>query len=328
MNIRRFALLLLSLVSLTLSAQRNNLYNQYIEKYKLMAIEQMERYKIPASITLAQGLLESGAGTSRLAVKANNHFGIKCGSTWKGKYIRHNDNLMGEKFRAYDSPRESYEDHSLFLTTRAHYAPLFKLKITDYKGWARGLKKAGYATNPQYAQKLIKIIEDYDLMQYDRMSSTNTANRQTTTSISPVATPTPVQTITVTTVANAVVQRPRPVNTSQLTIYRANNNYYVLARQGDTFATIADDLGMSARKLRRYNELSRKHTLSPGDIIYLEKKSSKADKCWKGKFHTVGSGESVYTVSQIYGVKVETIYKQNGLSSTYTPVVGDRLRIR
>ena len=143
--------------------RRNSRYVEYINKYSDLAVEQMKLHKIPASITLAQGLLESGAGYSQLARKSNNHFGIKCGGSWRGRSVRHDDDARNECFRAYSNPRDSYEDHSEFLRRGARYAFLFKLDITDYKGWARGLKKAGYATDPSYANRLITIIEDYDL---------------------------------------------------------------------------------------------------------------------------------------------------------------------
>ena len=161
---RLTAIVALLLISVAVQAQRrNSRYNEYIKQYAPLAVEQMREHRIPASITLAQGLLESGAGQSTLARKSNNHFGIKCGSNWRGRSVRHDDDARNECFRAYRNPKDSYEDHSLFLKRGARYAFLFKLKITDYRGWARGLKKAGYATDPSYANRLITIIEDYDL---------------------------------------------------------------------------------------------------------------------------------------------------------------------
>ena len=164
-------ILLVVLCAFAFSAQaqrRNQRYQEYIERYSPLAVEQMRVHKIPASITLAQGLLESGAGYSELARKSNNHFGIKCGGRWNGPSVRHDDDARQECFRAYGNPVESYEDHSLFLKRGARYAFLFDLDITDYKGWARGLKKAGYATDPSYANRLITIVEDYELYKYDR----------------------------------------------------------------------------------------------------------------------------------------------------------------
>ena len=165
-----FLSVLFGVTSFLLQAQGvSQQYLNYIERYKGMAVDQMLRYKIPASITLAQGLLESGAGTSTLARKANNHFGIKCGRAWKGPYILQDDDARNEKFRKYRSVEESYEDHSRFLQ-QARYSSLFELSPKDYKGWARGLKRCGYATNPRYASLLIDLIERYDLDQYDIIS--------------------------------------------------------------------------------------------------------------------------------------------------------------
>ena len=170
-DLKKQALLLTFFVSCSfvLQAQnRNKQYENYIKEYRDIAVEEMKRYQIPASITLAQGLLESGAGQSTLARKSNNHFGIKCGGDWRGKTVKHDDDARNECFRVYNNPKDSYRDHSKFLATRPRYASLFKLDITDYQGWAHGLKKAGYATNPRYAYQLIDIIERYDLYKYDK----------------------------------------------------------------------------------------------------------------------------------------------------------------
>ena len=161
--------LFLCLLGFTLNVQgQKTLYERYIDQYSSMAVDQMRRYGIPASITLAQGLFESAAGTSALAVKGKNHFGIKCGGQWHGRYMLVNDDAPNERFRVYRSVQQSYEDHSKFLKNNARYASLFKLSPTDYEGWARGLKKAGYATNPRYANSLIEIIEKYSLYVYDK----------------------------------------------------------------------------------------------------------------------------------------------------------------
>ena len=169
MHLRNLGLLLSLFAFLTVQGQsRNKQYEDYIKKYRDIAVEEMKRYHIPASITLAQGLLESGAGYGTLARKSNNHFGIKCGSDWRGKTVKHDDDARNECFRVYKDPKDSYRDHSKFLAGKQRYAFLFDLKITDYKGWARGLKKAGYATNPRYAHQLIDIIQRYNLDKYDK----------------------------------------------------------------------------------------------------------------------------------------------------------------
>lgn len=304
---------LLLLLATTLPAQ-NTLYETYIETYKEMAVEQMHRHGIPASITLAQGLLESGAGRSMLAVKANNHFGIKCGGTWNGPYMLKDDDERNEKFRVYNSPRESYEDHSLFLTTRGRYSFLFSLKRTDYKGWAHGLKKAGYATNPRYAYSLIDIIERYDLARFDHMKPGQTDRHGRHSHHHGHGA--------------SVATMPQGNAAMQWNIGRCNDNYYVIARSGDTYASIAQAMGISERKLRKRNEVGRKHILQAGDIVYLEKKRSKADRSLKGKYHIVKAGESMHRIAQLYGIRIKTLYKNNDLPSDYTPTAGQYLRIR
>ena len=166
-------LLVLSVTSTALGASQRKVpaYEKYIKQYSSLAIQHQKKYRIPASITLAQGLLESGAGRSELARKSNNHFGIKCHSDWRGGRVYHDDDLRGECFRKYKNPEQSYEDHARFLVDRPRYASLFRLKVTDYKGWARGLQKCGYATDRAYANRLIKLIEDYDLYRYDTAKS-------------------------------------------------------------------------------------------------------------------------------------------------------------
>lgn len=291
---RGFFLLLVSCVVAMLPAQRRNqAYEDYIKKYRKIAVEEMERYHIPASITLAQGLLESGAGRSTLARKSNNHFGIKCGSRWEGRTVRHDDDARNECFRAYKHPRDSYEDHSKFLRTGARYAFLFRLKITDYKGWARGLKKAGYATDPRYADRLINIIELYELDQYDRKGGLKWAE-----------------------------DFPNPHQP-----YLANELLYIIARRGDTFESLSKEMGISKKKIRKYNELPKDYKFQGGEIVYLEKKRSRATKdhiCY-----TVRPGDSMYSISQKFGVRLSRLYKMNNMKpESPAPKVGEILRLR
>lgn len=298
MNIRPILFFLFILLfSVGTSAQLNQRYLNYIDKYKGLAIEQMERYRIPASITLAQGLFESGAGESTLARKSNNHFGIKCGSTWTGPYVCHDDDAPGERFRVYRNVRESYEDHSLFLK-KNRYAALFQLKMTDYKGWARGLKRAGYATDPSYAQRLIRIIEQYQLYRYDQ------GRRK------PGKSPT---------VAQAAVHE----------VAFCNGLMYVKARGGDTLAGLAKEFRVKERKLRKYNDLYKGYVLKEGDIIYLEAKKKKASKANGKQPHIVRVGDSMYYISQLYGIRLKNLYRLNRMHSEDSmPPVGSSLRIR
>lgn len=296
-------LLLAFYVVMPLHAQRRNtLYNKYIKEYAPMAVEQMKKYQIPASITLAQGLLESGAGRSVLARKSNNHFGIKCHG-WRGRKVYHDDDAKGECFRAYKKVEDSYEDHSKFLKNGARYAFLFKLKITDYKGWAKGLKKAGYATDPSYANRLITIIEDYDLYKYDNKGMSKREARRW---------------------QKLLKKKPWLANPHQT--YLANGLVYVVARDGDTFRLLGGEFDISWKKLVKYNDLHKEYTLEAGDIIYLKKKNKKAQKPYKE--YVVRDGDSMHSISQKFGIRLKNLYKMNKCEEDYVPEVGTRLRLR
>jgi len=294
-----FALLLCTITSM--AQRRNSAYEDYINRYKDIAIEQMMKHHIPASITLAQGLLESGAGKSLLTVSSNNHFGIKCHNEWTGRRFYKDDDIKDDCFRVYDNARESFEDHSKFLL-RPRYQSLFSLKITDYKGWARGLKACGYATNPQYADKLIGLIELYGLYEYDYAKK-----------------------------YDKFIATHSGANTSghyaNHRIYYRNKNYYLVANGGETFKSLAEEVGVSYRKLAKYNERDKKDVLSKGDIIYMEKKRSKAEKMYKNQPHVVRANESLYDIAQLYGIRLKYLYKKNGLPLDYVPRPGDRLRV-
>ena len=279
----------------------NSTYQQYINQYKDLAIEQMKKYRIPASITLAQGVFESGAGRSELARKGNNHFGIKCHG-WQGLTVHADDDERNECFRAYDNSYQSYEDHSRFLVNGQRYRKLFSLSTTDYKGWARGLKAAGYATNPRYADKLIELIELYKLHQYDKAKHYDRFMASATKDV-------------------ATDGKLHP-------IYKFNNNYYLKARRGDTFKSIGKEVGISYRKLAKYNEREKRDVLQEGDIVYLKKKAKKAPKDYKGRLHYVRSGESMYSIAQLYGIRLKYLYKLNRMSPDDTISVGQGLRLR
>ena len=288
----------------------NQRYQTYIDTYRDLAIYEMLQYNIPASITLAQGLLESGAGNSTLSRKGNNHFGIKCHG-WTGRTMHQDDDEAGECFRVYDSPFDSYEDHSLFLL-RPRYKRLFSLRRTDYVGWAKGLKDCGYATNPRYAQLLIDIIRCYNLNDLDKETRYNASNIRKTGAGTP-QTDMPKR------------FRHHTAEVQQHTVRMNNKNYYVVARQGDTFKSIAKEFDLSYRKIASYNERRKDDVLNAGDIVYLEKKKKKADKAFKKKPHIVQPGESMYTIAQLYGIRLKSLYKKNRLTPDYQLRVGDRL---
>lgn len=298
-------LLLISASQATAQMRWNQAYQTYINQYKDLAIEQMLRYHIPASITLAQGLFESAAGRSDLVRQGNNHFGIKCHTSWMGPKQYHDDDARGECFRVYSDAKESYEDHSQFLARQSRYACLFNLSTSDYKGWARGLKQCGYATNPQYANKLIQIIELYKLHEYDKAKRYDKFMAEHSGT-------------------------DQPINAQGLLhpIHLFNDNYYLYAREGDTFKGIGKEVGISWKKLAKYNERDKNDILHKGDIIYLKKKRKKAPKQYKKRPHVVQAGESMYTIAQKYGIRIESLYKMNKLMPSYQIRIGDKLRVR
>lgn len=294
--------------------------SQYIETYKDAAIASMKSHGIPASITLAQGCLESGDGNSDLAVKANNHFGIKCHKDWNGaEYYKKDDDPGKSCFRKYRNPAESFKDHSDFLRYRERYAFLFDLEITDYKSWCYGLKKAGYATAPDYAQKLIKIIEDYQLYKYDREVFADAERRHRSLPPSP----------------NELrkVEELRPSRTSRMykfsmnrTIYVRNNVPYILAGDMDTYESIAEEYGLFTKELLKYNDLKKTRTLLPGTVIYLQAKRTKAQKHME--LHIAVEGDTYYDISQKYAVKLKRLFKYNGYSENEILHIGDEVFLR
>ncbi|MGL5015081.1 MAG: glucosaminidase domain-containing protein [Bacteroidales bacterium] len=288
--------LLLASVSVVEAQRKNPDYVDYVEKYKDIAISNSKKYKIPASITLAQGLLESGAGKGRLAKEGNNHFGIKCHSDWSGRRIYHNDDAIGECFRRYRHADESFSDHAKFLSERSRYSFLFDYRPNDYKAWANGLSKAGYATDKSYPSKLIRLIEDYELHKYDRGGSLSRPNREE---------------------KEPSVTRESFLNQGLL---------YVEAKRGETIEQVAKEIGISRKRLCKYNELPSGYTFDGGEIIYLEKKMKRSKSL--DFYHTLGAGESIYFVSQKYGITLKSLYKLNDFGDDYMPNEGDSIRIR
>lgn len=280
--------------------KRISSYEKYIKTYSALAVEQQKKYRIPASITLAQGLLESGAGQSELARRSNNHFGIKCHNEWRGGRIYHDDDLRGECFRKYKRVEESYEDHSKFLK-RSRYESLFRLKTTDYVGWAKGLQKCGYATDRAYANKLIKIIEDYELYRYDSAKKTKR-------------------------VVHKEKKHSERSSAEAHTIYRTFGLLYVYAEENDSFEDISESTGFSVKELKKFNEVPEDFPLQKGDIVYLQKKKKKADK--PNYEHVVQIGESMHSIAQKYGIQIKSLYRMNKKDWDYTPEEGDVLRLR
>lgn len=258
-----------------------DVFEDYINKFSNTAIQQMNKYKIPASITLAQGLLESGAGRSRLAKEGNNHFGIKCHNDWVGETMRRDDDAPNECFRVYGSPQESYKDHSRFLL-RDRYRSLFNLDLSDYKGWAAGLSQCGYATDPQYADRLVTIIERYALYVYDAPGINN---------------------------VDQTVAFIRETLGSNHPIRKSNGLHYVLAFPGDTYKTIAKEFGINEKKLKEYNDAGKEKEIKEWEEVYLERKREQAPAGIS--YVTIGEGENMRSISQRYGIQLDAIKKLN-----------------
>jgi len=281
---------------------------EYIELWKITAIEQMNEHAIPASITLAQGILESGNGNSRLAVNANNHFGIKCHKAWDGKTFYQDDDEKDECFRSYDNAALSYDDHSLFLTGRDRYSGLFQLKLTDYKGWAKGLKKAGYATNPKYADLLITIVERHKLDQYDLMPYLPMEVEQE--KLQDEITVTVDKDAPLTTVANNEGEEIEVIAVGSHKVeLNKNKTRYITVNEGDTFYRISKEFDISLWQLYKYNELGKRDVLVQGEVIYLDPKRNRSKKGFN--VYICPKDMSLRAVSQAEGIKLKKLLKYN-----------------
>jgi len=307
--------------SLTGIKHENRDVAAYVEKYAMISIREMQRTGVPASITLAQGIIESDYGRSRLAREANNHFGIKCHREWTGSTIYHDDDRRNECFRSYKRAEDSYLDHSDFLKSGSRYSFLFELKPDDYRGWAKGLKKAGYATNPKYAGMLIDMIEENELYLYDRMALGKKVNgsQPVIRAEDPVVQET----------GNAEMESGIDnfiIESSGNRIGEKNRIQYIIVREGDTFENLAEEFDLLSWELARYNDLDGSGELSPGQLLYLQPKRSKAEP--GNDFHTVAAGETMYSISQHYGIKLRTLYERNNLEPGTEPPAGTELWLR
>lgn len=306
---RKLFLAFVMLLPLSLLAQRIT-PEEYIQTYKDIAMQEMRDHKIPASITLAQGLLESGAGNSALAREAKNHFGIKCHKGWTGKTYHMDDDEKDECFRKYKNAEESFRDHSEFLCGRSRYAALFDLEITDYKGWARGLKAAGYATNPKYAQLLIDRIELYDLAKYDKIA----LGQMTDDNQLPDIAPEDELLELAFSPENRSTYELVDMTADKRFIYENNGVRFVYAKEGETPEQLAKDFNIKYKKFCEYNLLRRPDEMvfHSGDVVYLARLKNKN---WKAKKYTVAEGETLRDVALRFAVKPEKIMKKNGLQS-------------
>ncbi|QGY46268.1 LysM peptidoglycan-binding domain-containing protein [Maribellus comscasis] len=284
--------------------------HDYIAKYQMLAIEEMNRSGIPASITMAQACLESGDGNSELARKSNNHFGIKCKSNWKGKKVYHDDDAKNECFRKYKTVEESFVDHTDFLTNNARYSFLFQLDPTDYKSWARGLKKAGYATAGHYDKTLIKIIEDFKLFRLDYEISFEQIGAYRDNPITNQG------------ISNTLTINPYRAHK----VINMNNLDAVVAKEGDTYEIIAQEFDLRNWELYKFNDQPKGYVPLENEVIYIENKKRKASR--KDKVHRVETGETMHYISQMYGIKLKPLLRRNDMKKGEQPQPGEVIQLR
>lgn len=348
--------------SLVFLAAGDTPQKNYIDKYASLAVAEMYRSGVPASITLAQGMLESRNGLSELATDGNNHFGIKCHTDWTGKSMKVDDDKKGECFRVYDDAYESFKDHSDFLRYRPRYQFLFDYEVTDYKAWANGLKKAGYATDPQYAAKLIKMVEDYSLARFDTMTPAQmgvavvetTEGEVFVEETSEVELPKAVKQtnkVKVKKVRKAskraqseliieeIPESPNSLSEPKAAanegivyslgrkVYVQNGVPFVYSRSGDTYASIAKEYNLFQKEILKFNELSYASELAPGTIVYIQAKKNQTRR-GLDKYIVEKDGESLRDICQQYGVKMKSVIKMNGFSTTHKLREGDTIWLR
>lgn len=318
------------LLSCQIALTQKIMREEYILRYKDIAIAEMLRTGVPASITLAQGILESESGNSRLAQQANNHFGIKCHNGWTGAKIYHDDDSKGECFRVYKTPEESYSDHSDFLAQRKRYAFLFDLPTTDYKGWSKGLKSSGYATNRHYDKMLIKIIETHQLYLYDQKVDIKK-------SVPIAQTPKKQDRLTK---ERRQPQKHKTTNaknnvseTTEIDFYGQNGGQinridFIFAQSGDTWQSLTKKHNKMAWELYKYNDISREMPaeIVEGQVIFLQPKRRKAEH--GNDYHIVTSDETMWSISQKYGIRLARLYKLNRMTPDQEPATGQKLYLR
>jgi LysM repeat protein len=339
---KRLIYLSIALLSVNLLPAQTLTIEEYIEIYKDLAIKEMIRTGVPASITLAQGIVETENGNSKLVKKSNNHFGIKCKETWTGPSVSHDDDAPGECFRKYGNAEESYIDHSDFLRTRKHYNFLFSLDPADYKAWAHGLKKAGYATNPAYPQMLIKYIEKYNLNDYSLIALGKKKPEEPILAKTeqPVATPEPVTTTAVTPpVQEVVIQEAQPtppvINVVKEEVkkpvvsypsgeFKINETRVIYVAKGTPFLSIAQQYNVQLKWLYDFNDLKEIEAAENDQLIYLQRKRRTGAK----PFHVVEAGETLYSIAQAQGIRLEALLQLNQLNPGQQPAEGEQLYLQ
>ena len=317
--------LLLAPLWLVAQPQKRMSQGEYIQKYRDDAIRDMQKMGVPASITLAQGILESDAGNSELAREAKNHFGIKCHKGWTGPYYIKDDDEKDECFRKYKTVLESFDDHGRFLRERPRYSFLFELEITDYKGWAHGLKKAGYATNPRYAELLIKIIEQHNLQQYDKSGKRLPIGSQELHAVAkqtiPATAPHEITQKSRKASRSAKGQREKSIKTH---LVNSSQVPFITAGKDDSWYSVAVANDMRLWQILKYNDAQKNDVLNEGDIVYLKPKRGRPAE----KVHTVKEGENIRMISQKYGVKLKQLIKLNNFEESVSVSPGQQIKLK
>jgi LysM repeat protein len=308
-------LILCAFAGSLIHAQSSETIRQYIAQYKNIAIAEMQRTGVPAAITLAQGIHETAAGTSDLVLSSNNHFGIKCKGEWSGETVYHDDDAKGECFRKYPDPAQSYKDHSDFLRTRPNYASLFSIPPTDYEGWAYGLKKAGYATNPKYPQILIKLIQDYNLEDYTLIALNKKKDQSNAEWAS-------ASINTETSTGNSDVIETKSVNKDYpSSVFQINDIKVVFVPKGTSFLKVAQENSVDLARLFEFNEMQQQAVAATDQLVYLQRKK----RTGSHEFHVVLNGETLYDIAQAEGVRKESLLEYNFLREGMQPEIGEKI---
>ena len=325
---RNYITFFLLSASLSSVAQNPETVKNYINNYKDIAIKEMQRTGVPASITLAQGIHESTAGTSTLVLQSNNHFGIKCKTGWTGESVRHDDDARGECFRKYPSSEDSYKDHSDFLKNGQRYASLFTLDPVDYESWANGLKNAGYATNPKYPVVLIKLIEDYQLQDYTMIALGKMPGKENETvavekivdeniPVSPVSMPQEK----IDREQKEMMMKTRVYPEGEFKIYETKVIY---AKKGTSFLAIAKQYDVDLSRIFEFNDIQLMEEADKDQLIYLQRKR----KTGNHEFHIVQPGESLHDIAQLQAIRLESLVEYNWLKNDEMPAIGEQLSLK
>ena len=306
-------IIILFFISLSSSAQSPEVVIDYINTYRDIAIKEMQRTGVPASITLAQGIHESTAGTSILVQQSNNHFGIKCKTNWTGESVKHDDDARAECFRKYAVALDSYKDHSDFLKNSGRYAFLFQLDPADYEGWANGLKKAGYATNPKYPLILIKLVKDYNLQDYTMIALGKSPSTDVAVADPVIITAEPV---------TEEIIKPKSIYPQGL--FLINETRVIYANKGTSFLAIAKQYGVDLARIFEFNEMPEMEAVDKDQLIYLQRKR----KTGNDEFHIVQPGESMHDIAQIQAIRLESLLAHNWLKNDEIPAIGEQLSLK